>query len=85
VGSEQLTNSALYWYVSDEITGPFKPVNDKPVVRGSHKTGLYGTNFIAALDQSEELIAYGWYKKLSSLEVSPRFRVCWNNNSIKIS
>jgi beta-fructofuranosidase len=84
VGSEKITNSSLYWYVSDKVTGSFKPVNEKPIVRGSNKTGLYGTNFIESMDQSGEFIAYGWYKKMSKLEVSPQFRVSWNNNSIEI-
>jgi beta-fructofuranosidase len=82
--SKEVTNSSLYWYISDKITGPFKPASEFPVVRGSEKTGLYGTNFFPAPDFSEEFIAYGWYHRLSVLEVSPVYRVHWNDNSLTI-
>jgi beta-fructofuranosidase len=83
--SQKITNSSLYWYVSDKITGPFEPGSDPPVVRGSEKTGLYGTNFFPVPDRPEEFFAYGWYPRLSVLEVSPVFRVRWNDRSIEIS
>ncbi|MGI2904279.1 glycoside hydrolase family 68 protein, partial [Tolypothrix sp. VBCCA 56010] len=84
VGQEQITNSSLYCYVSDHITGPFKPVNEKPVVKGSDKTGMYGINFFSALDNPEEFIAYGWYHRRMTLAISPVYQVRWNNNSIEI-
>lgn len=84
LGKTKLTHSSLYWYVSEQITGPFRPVNDKPVVKGSEKTGIYGTNFIPVLNKPEEFIAYGWYPRRMALGVSPQVRVHWNNNSIEI-
>jgi beta-fructofuranosidase len=75
----------LYWYVSDNITGPFNPVNDLPIVSGSETIGQYGINFLPAPDNPEELIPYGWYPKLFRIEVSPSLcRARWNDNSIKI-
>ena len=84
VGRKNLTDSSLYWYISDNITGPFKPVSDKPVCRGSERTGIYGTNFFPASDKPEEFIAYGWYYRLMTLGISPLVKVRWDNNSIKI-
>lgn len=84
VGQDKLTDSSLYWYVSDRITGPFKPVSEVPVVKGSEKTEIYGTNFFLVSDKPEEFMAYGWYRKGMTLAISPTVRVCWNNNSIEI-
>ncbi len=84
VGKKNLSDSSLYWYISDHITGPFKPVNDKPIVKGSEKTGIYGTNFFPAPDNPEEFIAYGWYYRRMTLAISPTVRVHWNSNSIEI-
>ncbi len=73
-----ITNSSLYWYTSNEITGPYKPVSEKFVVTGSDQTGMYGTNFLQVSSEPEEFIAYGWYHRLHALETSKRFRVSWN-------
>lgn len=76
----RITNSSLYWYISDHITGPYKPVNnDEFIVKGSEKTGMYGTNFLQ-VSTPEEFIAYGWYHRLHALAVSQAFRVNWKNN-----
>ena len=81
VKHKRITNSSLYWYISDSITGPFKPVNDDEyIVVGSEKTGMYGTNFLQIATEPEEFIAYGWYHRIHTLEVSPTFRVIWNDN-----
>ncbi len=85
VGREQLTDSSLYWYTSDKPTGPFTPASDKPVISGSEKTGMYGTNFLPSPDDPEEFIAYGWQSKGYALEVSSFFKVYWNSNSILIN
>ncbi|MBW4575452.1 MAG: tetratricopeptide repeat protein [Aphanothece sp. CMT-3BRIN-NPC111] len=82
VGTDRITDSSLYWYVSDKITGPFKPVVEKPVVKGSEKTGLYATNLISG--SNGDLIAYGAHTYTFTLEVSPRFPVRWENGSIEI-
>jgi beta-fructofuranosidase len=85
VGEEGITNSSLYWYVSNEITGPFKPVSEKPIVPGSETTGMYGINFFPAPDKPEEYIAYGWRYKVFTLEISPQYNVNWTENSISIT
>ena len=84
-GSERITQSSLYWYIADEITGPFKAVSEKPIVMGSEKTGMYGTNFFPSPNNPQEFIAIGWYHKLLSLGVSPSlFPVVWNHESVEI-
>jgi beta-fructofuranosidase len=82
IGRQGISDSSLYWFVADNITGPFLPAKKKPVVKGSEKTSLYGTNFIE--DPNGQLIAYGWYTCSYTLEVSPRFPVRWNEDSIEI-
>jgi len=81
VGKEEITDSSLYCYVSEKITGPFRPISDKPIVKGSDKSGLYATNFITAPDG--QLIAYGSYSTFT-LEVSPQFPVIWEDEYIEI-
>ena len=77
---KRVTNSSLYWYMSDNITGPYKPVeHDEYIVKGSEKTGMYGTNFLQISTQPEEYIAYGWYHRIHALEVQGAFRVIWKN------
>jgi tetratricopeptide (TPR) repeat protein len=82
VGREGITDSSLYWYVSENITGPFVPTSAKPIVKGSEKTGLYGTSFVEA--PNGELIACGSNILSYTLEVSPRFPVRWENGCIEI-
>ncbi|MGB3205353.1 MAG: tetratricopeptide repeat protein [Crinalium sp.] len=82
VGSEEITHSSLYWYISENITGSFTPVSEKPIVKGSEKTGLYGTSFIQA--PNGQLIACGSNILTHTLEVSPRFPVRWENGEIEI-
>lgn len=77
---KRVTNSSLYWYISDHVEGPYEPVNgDESIVIGSEKTGMYGTNFLQVSIEPEEYIAYGWYHRLHALEVSPAFQVIWKN------
>lgn len=84
VGKAKLSNSSVYWYISDKITGPFRPVSEKPVVKGSEKTGIYGTNFLPVPNKPEEFITYGWYPRRMILGISPLVRAYWRNNSIQI-
>lgn len=82
VKEKRITNSSLYWYVSDKVEGPYAPVNeDDYIVRGSEKTGMYGTNFLQVSTQPEKFVAYGWYHRLHSLAVSQAFKVNWKNTS----
>jgi len=61
--------------VSDNVEGPYQPINNDFIVRGSEKTGMYGTNFLQISTAPEEYIAYGWYHRLHALEVSSAYRV----------
>lgn len=75
---KRITNSSLHWYISDNVTGPYKPVNeDDFIVRGSEKTGMYGINFLEISKEPEELIAYGWYHRIHTLAVTKAFKVNW--------
>jgi beta-fructofuranosidase len=86
VQQNRITNSSLYWYTADRVIGPYQPCNDKDfVVQGSERTGMYGTNFLQIADDPEELIAYGWYHRLHTLEVSKRFRVHWDCDRIQLT
>jgi hypothetical protein len=77
---KRISNSSLYWYISDNITGSYKPVNDdESIVIGSEKTGMYGTNFLQISTAPEEYIAYGWYHRIHALAVSPAFRGIWQD------
>lgn len=79
---QRITNSSLYWYISDKIEGPYQPISqDAFVVKGSEKTGMYGTNFLQVSTEPEELIAYGWYHRLYALAVSQTFHIRWQNPS----
>lgn len=84
VGKEMISDSSLYWYVADDIAGPYLPVSEKPVVKGSEKTGLYGTNFFSAPNKPEELIAYGWYYRRMTLAILPIHQVRWDERSLEI-
>lgn len=84
VDARRVTNSSLYWYVSDQVTGPFVPaLPGESIVPGSDRTGLYGANLLPT-DQSEEFIVYGWYHRLHALEVSDTFRLRWTEKSISV-
>jgi beta-fructofuranosidase len=80
----RIRESSLYWYVSDKITGPFKPVGDTPIVKNSEATGLYGTNFLPLPGKPGEFMAIGWYHRLHTLQVSPKFKVDFSDDSIEI-
>ena len=77
--SKKITNSSLYWYISDRVTGPYKPANDDLIVAGSEKTGMCGTNFLQVSTEAEKFIAYGWYHRLHALAVSQAFPVHWQD------
>lgn len=84
VDQSQITDSTLYWYVSDNPTGPFEQASATPVVTGSNHSGIYGTNFFPAPDRSGEFIAYGWYLRRLTLAISPLIQVVWNSDSIQV-
>ncbi len=82
VGRERITNSSLYWYVSDNVTGPFMPSSVKPIVKGSENTDLYGTSLIEA--PNGQLVACGTNMSTVTLEVSNSFPVLWESGTIEI-
>ena len=92
VGSEKVTDSTLYWYVSDRITGPFQPVSELPVVLGSRSTGLYGTTLCSLSSQgasqgtqpSEKMTVLGWYYDRYQLAVSQEFKAIWTPAGLEI-
>jgi len=80
VNNRHITNSTLYWYVSDSVTGPYRPrFDDESIVPGSDRIGMYGINFLPVDDRLDEFIAYGWYHRLHTLGVSPALRASWKN------
>ncbi|GAB4524407.1 MAG: hypothetical protein Tsb0014_02850 [Pleurocapsa sp.] len=82
VGKDGITNFSLYWYVSDKITGPFEPISEKPVVKGSEYTGLYATNIIEAPNGT--LFATGSEGMSKTLELSSRYPVIWEDDRLEI-
>lgn len=84
IGREKITDSTLYWFVSDSITGPYQPISDQPIVMGSGETGIYATNFFSDPNNPGELIAYGWRYRIFTLEVSPLYQVQWHGDSLAI-
>lgn len=84
VNSRRITNSTLYWYVSDAVTGPYRPMfADESIVAGSDRVGMYGINFLpvddgyASSERFDDFVAYGWYHRLHTLGVSPALRASW--------
>jgi hypothetical protein len=94
VGPHRVSDSTLYWYVSDSITGPFKPTSALPVVPGSETTGLYGTTFstLPELESWEEiggasevkLTVLGWYSKDYRLAIAQEFQGIWDASGLRI-
>jgi beta-fructofuranosidase len=82
VGKDKITSSSLYWFVSDNIMGSYKPVSEKPIVKGSDRTGLYATNIIEAPDG--KLFAVGCEGVSKTLEVSCYYPVIWKGNYLEI-
>ena len=91
---KRVTDSTLYWYVSDRPTGPFRAADSLPTVPGSESTGLYGTTFSPqypkstwtqiAASQVASLNAIGWYSKTYQLEISQRFTAVWSNTDLRL-
>jgi len=76
-----LSHSSVYCYVADTLERPFIPLGI-PIVPGSGRTGLYGTNFLQ--DEEGNWFAYGWYPENFTFEVSRKFRVIWDGEIPKI-
>jgi len=98
IGEHNVSDSTLYWYVSELATGPFRPMSDLPVVPGSKTTGLYGTTFFplaAGGDWSQvakmndaaaslELAVLGWYFEDYRLAIAREFSALWSADGLKI-
>lgn len=74
---DRITDCSLYWFVSDKLTGPYAPADEIPIVSGSERSGIYGTNFFALND---DLIAIGWAHRLYVLQITSAFRVAWSGS-----
>lgn len=83
VNANRITNSTLYWYVADRVTGPYQP-NREWIVTNSETTGLYGANLLPTSAELDEFIAYGWYHRLHTLEVSRAFRANWHATGLTV-
>jgi hypothetical protein len=94
VGANRVSDSTLYWYVSDSIAGPFEPTSSLPVVPGSETTGLYGTTFspLPWLENWQQINAasevkmtvLGWYSQNFRLAVAQEFYALWTASGIEI-
>jgi beta-fructofuranosidase len=82
VGREELTFSSLYWFACDRVTGPYEPMGEKPVVKGSDRTNLYGTSLIQGKDGN--FFAVGSYYKSQTLAVSAHIPVVWEEDTLEI-
>jgi len=80
IGADSVTNSTLYWYVADQITGPFKPISSVPIVPGSNDTGLYGTQFFSLQEtgDKDELLVLGWFHETYQLAISREFKALYH-------
>ncbi|NEP17154.1 MAG: family 43 glycosylhydrolase [Leptolyngbya sp. SIO4C1] len=87
VGADRVTDSTLYWYIADRLTGPFEPAAELPTVPGSEKTGLYGTQFFApqkrVLPPCQQMV-YGWYHRTYRLAISQEYRALWQGDQVSI-
>jgi Glycosyl hydrolases family 32 N-terminal domain len=91
IGADRVSDSTLYWYVSNSITGPFEPISSLPVVPGSESTGLYGTTFspLPVLENWQQihsasevkLAVLGWYSNSFRLAIAQEFYGIWNFSS----
>lgn len=97
VGPQNVGDSTLYWYVADDITGPFTPIADLPVVPGSQETGLYGTSFfklpskavgskgtVFKPSDAVEMTVLGWYHQNYRLAIAQEFSAIWTPESLRI-
>ncbi len=94
VGASSVTDSTLYWYVSDSIDGPFEPSSELPIVPGSNDTGLYGTTFtplpavsdwVQMAEQTESRMGVlGWYHQDYRLAVGQEFSAVWTTSGLTI-
>jgi len=71
------SDSALYHFVAETATGPFRPSVKTPIVPGSIDTGIYGTRLV---QQTDDYLVLGWVLGEFSLEVSGRLRMRWGTD-----
>lgn len=80
----RLSESSMFCYVSDSITGPYRPFpEDEPFVWGSERTRLARSGIFFD-NPHRQLFAYGDYPQSQLLEVSKRFQIGWNGTKIGI-
>jgi beta-fructofuranosidase len=80
IGADSVTDSTLYWYVADQIIGPFKPISPVPIVPGSNDTGLYGTQFFSLqeTEDEDELLVLGWFHETYQPAISQEFKALYH-------
>lgn len=80
----RLSESSMFCYVADSITGPYRPFpDDEPFVWGSERTRLARSGVF--FDHPKRtLFVYGSYPQSQLLEVSKRFPIGWNGKKIGI-
>ena len=80
----RLSESSMFCYVADAITGPYRPFpEDEPFVWGSERTRLTRSGLF--FDSSKQkLFVYGSYPQSQLLEVSQCFSIGWNGEKLGI-
>ncbi|TAF52476.1 MAG: hypothetical protein EAZ61_07955 [Oscillatoriales cyanobacterium] len=80
----RLSESSMFCYVSDSITGPYRPFpDDEPFVWGSERTELIRSGVFVEQVQ-RKLFVYGHYPKSQLLDVSKGFPIGWNGKKLGI-
>lgn len=80
----RLSESSMFCYVADSLTGPYRPFpEDEPFVWGSERTRLERSGVFFDTPKGK-LFVYGNYPHSQLLEVSKRFPIGWNGEKIGI-
>ena len=84
----RLSGSSMFCYVSDSITGPYRPFpEDEPFVWGSERTRLMRSGIFVNMqkpEQKQKIFIYGSYPQSQLLEVSQCFPIGWNGTKLGI-
>jgi beta-fructofuranosidase len=84
VGRPNLTDSSLYHYVADCITGPYQPINSIPIVVNSPKTGLYATNLALSDGNTDDYFVYGWRPNAFDIHLTTAYQVSWDVDRVAV-
>lgn len=78
--ADTISDSSLHHYISSKLEGPYSPVSEVPIVKGSSQTGLYATHFFLDQNSFGDSFAYGLEIETFSLDVSGQWKVLWEEN-----